>query len=122
MNKYFFLVSILFVSSITSAQQLHRKTLKLMGSRFDISVLANDSIEAINYINLATDEISRIEKLISSYEPAEVLAIFELSEILEEDLFTVFDAYDSNKRNWKAFFTKNRITKNQYNHLINQGT
>ena len=39
-----------------------------MGSRFDISVLANDSIEAINYINLATDEISRIEKLISSWD------------------------------------------------------
>ncbi|WP_299528749.1 FAD:protein FMN transferase [uncultured Lutibacter sp.] len=69
MNKYFFLVSILFVSSITSAQQLHRKTLKLMGSRFDISVVANDSIEAINYINLAIGEISRIEKLISSWDP-----------------------------------------------------
>ncbi len=68
MNKYFFLVSILFVFSFTNAQQLHKKTLKLMGSRFDISVVANDSIEATNYINLAIDEISRIEKIISSWD------------------------------------------------------
>ncbi|WP_372792550.1 FAD:protein FMN transferase [Lutibacter sp.] len=68
MNKYFFLLSILFVSSYTNAQQLHRKTLKLMGSRFDISVVANDSIEASNYINLAINEISRIEKIISSWD------------------------------------------------------
>lgn len=68
MNKYFFLLSILLVSSITNAQQLHRETLKLMGSRFDISVVANDSIEATKYINLAIDEISRIEKIISSWD------------------------------------------------------
>jgi len=68
MTKYLFLVSILFVSSISNAQQLHRKTLKLMGSRFDISVVANDSIEASNYINLAINEISRIEKIISSWD------------------------------------------------------
>jgi len=68
MKKYFILLSIIFVSSFTNAQQLHRKTLKLMGSRFDISVIVNDSTEATKYINLAIEEISRIEKLISSWD------------------------------------------------------
>lgn len=62
---------------------------------------------------------AHIEQLISSYEPAEILAIFELSEILEKDEFDVFKAYDTNNKNWKTFFSKNRITKNQYKHLIN---
>lgn len=39
-----------------------------MGSRFDISVVANDTLEASYYINLAIEEISRIEKLISSWD------------------------------------------------------
>jgi thiamine biosynthesis lipoprotein len=40
-----------------------------MGNRFEITVVANDSIEANGYINLAVEEISRIEKLISSWDP-----------------------------------------------------
>ncbi|GFZ79509.1 FAD:protein FMN transferase [Aquaticitalea lipolytica] len=39
-----------------------------MGSRFDITVVANDSLEGNNYIDLAVNEISRIEKLISSWD------------------------------------------------------
>ncbi len=40
-----------------------------MGSRFDITVVANDSIQAHQYIHLAISEISRIETLISSWDP-----------------------------------------------------
>ena len=39
-----------------------------MGSRFDISVVANDTLSANNSINLVITEISRIEKLISSWD------------------------------------------------------
>lgn len=39
-----------------------------MGSRFDITVVANDSLEGNTYIDLAVNEISRIEKLISSWD------------------------------------------------------
>ena len=39
-----------------------------MGSRFDITVVANDSTEANNYIDTAVAEITRIEKLISSWD------------------------------------------------------
>ncbi len=39
-----------------------------MGSRFDISVVEQDSITAQNHIDMAVQEISRIEKLISSWD------------------------------------------------------
>lgn len=41
-----------------------------MGSRFDISVVAQDSITASSYIAMAVGEIRRIEKLISSWDAA----------------------------------------------------
>ena len=65
MKKQLFLIVILFCSTQLFSQQIHRKTLKLMGSRFDISVVANDTLKATYYINLAIEEIVRIEKLIS---------------------------------------------------------
>ena len=52
------------------AQQTYRQTLKLMGSRFDITVIANDSLNGNNHINTAITEIKRIEKLISSWDVA----------------------------------------------------
>lgn len=70
MIKYF-LISFTIISFISAqAQQVYHQTLKLMGSRFDISVVATDSLEGDNFINLAITEISRIEKLISSWDPA----------------------------------------------------
>ncbi|MCF8274855.1 MAG: FAD:protein FMN transferase [Flavobacteriaceae bacterium] len=39
-----------------------------MGSRFDISVIAENQIEADDNIDIAVNEISRIEKLISSWD------------------------------------------------------
>tara|TARA_R110002033_G_scaffold77030_1_gene128715 strand:- start:25104 stop:26000 length:897 start_codon:yes stop_codon:yes gene_type:complete len=39
-----------------------------MGSRFDITVVANDSVQGNQYIDTAVAEISRIEKLISSWD------------------------------------------------------
>jgi len=40
-----------------------------MGSRFDITVVAKDSLEGAGYIDLAVAEITRIEKNISSWDP-----------------------------------------------------
>lgn len=59
----FFTVGILF------AQEPYKRTLKLMGSRFDITVVAKDPVEANEYIDLAINEITRIEQLISSWDP-----------------------------------------------------
>jgi len=60
---------VLFSASTLFAQQNYKRTLKLMGSRFDITVVAKDSVEGNNFIDLAVDEIKRIETLISSWDP-----------------------------------------------------
>ena len=59
-----FLFSLLPLNS----QELFHRKLLLMGSRFDISVITNDSISANRYIDIAVVEINRIEKLISSWD------------------------------------------------------
>lgn len=57
-------------SAASFAQQSFERTVKLMGSRFDITIVANDSTAGNQYIDTAIAEISRIEKLISSWDPA----------------------------------------------------
>ena len=52
------------------SQENHRRTLKLMGSRFSITVVASNEKEANTNIDLAVNEITRIEKLISSWDPS----------------------------------------------------
>jgi len=53
---------------ICTAQKPYKRTLKLMGSRFDITIVANDSTQANKHIDTAVAEILRIEKLISSWD------------------------------------------------------
>ena len=59
-----FLLSI----AICSSQEVYKRTLKLMGSRFDITIIANDKEQGNKFLDLAVTEISRIEKLISSWD------------------------------------------------------
>ena len=67
--KAFYLSLIIILTTLQiEAQSTYKRTLKLMGSRFDITVIAKDSIKANTYIDLAVDEISRIENLISSWD------------------------------------------------------
>lgn len=68
MNRNLVLFVVLLSSTFIFSQQIHRRTLKLMGSKFEIAVVTNDTLSATNYINLAIDEITRIEKLISSWD------------------------------------------------------
>ena len=68
MKKILIVVIAMVFTSTLFSQQMYRRTLKLMGTRFDISEVANDSLKADNYINLAVGEISRIEHLISSWD------------------------------------------------------
>ena len=62
---------ILFSNSILVAQtnfDIERKVV-LMGSKFQITVVANDSSVANKQIDLAIEEIERIENLISEWQP-----------------------------------------------------
>ena len=68
MKKILIVIMTMVFTTALFSQQMYRRTLKLMGTRFDISVVANDSLKAENYINLAVEEISRIEDLISSWD------------------------------------------------------
>lgn len=68
MKNVVFILTVLSVS-IIFAQEPYKRTLKLMGSRFEITVVGKDQVEANLYIDLAISEISRIEKLISSWDP-----------------------------------------------------
>jgi thiamine biosynthesis lipoprotein len=52
------------------SQEIFKRTMKLMGSRFDMTVVANSQSEADVYIDEAVNEITRIENLISSWKPA----------------------------------------------------
>ena len=66
--KKFLLFLILLQSVSSNAQDVFHKTTKLMGSRFDLTVVAKDSTEGKKYIDTAIAEITRIEKLISSWD------------------------------------------------------
>ncbi len=46
---------------------LHRETLKLMGNRFEISVVSNNKSKAQECIQAAVEEIRRIEKLLTTF-------------------------------------------------------
>jgi thiamine biosynthesis lipoprotein len=59
---------IILFSVVCITQQPYKRTLKLMGSRFDVTVVAKDSIEGNKYIDTAVAEITRTEKLISSWD------------------------------------------------------
>lgn len=47
----------------------HKRVVKLMGCKFDITVLAKDDSTANQYIDMAIAEMTRIERLISSWDP-----------------------------------------------------
>ena len=66
-NKYLLLFFLSAGLTIT-AQKSYTHTIKLMGSRFNITVVAKDSLRAASYQTMAIGEILRIEKLISSWD------------------------------------------------------
>ena len=65
--KQFFLFCFM-VSFIGSAQKNHKRSMTLMGCSFDITVVANSTTEADLAIDIAVEEIKRIEKMISSWD------------------------------------------------------
>lgn len=56
----------LAVKTYSNDFNIFRRTLRLMGNRFEISVVGNDPVWADNCIDSAITEISRVEKLLSA--------------------------------------------------------
>ncbi len=67
--KLYLLLIILLYSLSGSAQVLQKRAVRLMGSRFDITIVANDSLSAQGYIDTVITEVTRIENLISDWRP-----------------------------------------------------
>lgn len=63
-------IFLLITSVLSTAQEPYKRTLKLMGSRFEITVVAEDERRGNKFIDTAVAEITRIEKLISSWDAA----------------------------------------------------
>ncbi len=68
MYRVLLIIFLLFLKFSIHAQQSYHKKLLLMGCRFEITIVEQDSVAASTYIEMAVSEISRIEKLISSWD------------------------------------------------------
>lgn len=70
LSPYNFLLLFVCTFSISGhSQVLRKRTTLLMGGRFDISIVANDSLTAEQNINEVIAEINRIENRISDWKP-----------------------------------------------------
>jgi thiamine biosynthesis lipoprotein len=56
----------LAIKTYNNDLNIFRRTMRLMGNRFEISVVGNDAVWADNCIDIAATEISRVEKLLSA--------------------------------------------------------
>ncbi len=59
----------LFVGIKANAQILRERPVSIMGSRFDITIVAKDSLTAESHIDSVISEMRRIEYLISDWKP-----------------------------------------------------
>ncbi len=60
-------------SSIGNNLTIFRHAARLMGDNFEISVVANDALQASECINLAISEITRVEKLLSAFNDESII-------------------------------------------------
>lgn len=62
-------ICFLFVAFSSFAQIIHKRKLSMLGSPFEMTVVAKDTVEANIYINMAVGEVRRIENEISDWIP-----------------------------------------------------
>jgi len=67
--KQALLLILILIGTHSSAQVLRKRTTLLMGGRFDITIVAKDSLTAERNIDTIITEITRIENLISDWRP-----------------------------------------------------
>jgi thiamine biosynthesis lipoprotein len=65
--KKIVLLLIIIISNNSFAQITHKRKLMMIGSPFEVNVVAKDTVQANYYIDLAVNEVSRIENLISDW-------------------------------------------------------
>lgn len=72
--KSFLSLLMLILGLSANAQIIHKRKLSLLGSPFEITVVAKDTLEANGYEELAVAEVKRIENLISDWIPTTPLS------------------------------------------------
>jgi len=74
MKKYvtLFFLSLAFVSF---GQIVHKRKIFMLGSPFEMTVVAKDTIQGNDYINLAIAEVKRVENLISDWIPTTQISL-----------------------------------------------
>jgi thiamine biosynthesis lipoprotein len=74
MCRRVFIVFLFLFTSITFSQVIHKRTVSLLGSPFEISLVAKDTLEANRHIDEAIMEVKRIENLISDWIPTTLIS------------------------------------------------
>lgn len=67
--KKILVIGFLFLAFSSFAQIIHKRKLSMLGSPFEMTVVAKDTTEANVYIDLAVQEVKRIENEISDWIP-----------------------------------------------------
>ncbi len=62
-------ITLLLVSFFSFGQVVHKKKLQMLGSPFEITVIAKDTLQGNELANMAIAEVKRIENLISDWIP-----------------------------------------------------
>lgn len=68
------LIAFLTIGFSANAQLIHKRKVSLLGSPFEITVVANDTVQANLYEDMAIAEVKRIENLISDWIPTTPLS------------------------------------------------
>lgn len=58
------------LSILSFGQIIHKKKLSMLGSPFEMTVVAKDTVQGNEYIDLAVAEVKRVENLISDWIPS----------------------------------------------------
>lgn len=67
--KFLFFILFFFFSTVLPAQIIHTQKTKMLGSPFEMTVVAKDTVEGNYFIQKAIAEVKRIEYLISDWIP-----------------------------------------------------
>ncbi len=67
--RFLFFILSFFFSTVLSAQMVYTQKTKMLGSPFEMTVVAQDTVEGNYFIQKAIDEVKRIEHLISDWIP-----------------------------------------------------
>ena len=73
MNK-FLLIVLFAIGFSANAQLIHKRKVSLLGSPFEITVVAKDTVQANQFEDMAIAEVKRIENLISDWIPTTPLS------------------------------------------------